>query len=907
MAADPWKSLLDGRFPVLELTFAERVRAMAGLAYIQAPLPPDLLRRYQTLLEVGEVIHSKQRPEELFKSLAGLLRRVLSFDGISISLLEPDHKSVRIALLESFVTQQVGVGFVVPLNEVPAAWVIEHQKPLRVLVRDDDPRFALHNHTLKGSGLAASIHLPLTSSLSRLGELVLVFANEVEVTPEEIQFMQRVADQVALAIENATNYDKVQRTQRELEYRNAQRELLLQLTNSIVSHLSLRDALRAVVSNVRRVVACDIAVVTLPDGAGNLRFEAMEFPNSKGYFYEGLSVPIGGSMAGRVFTSGTAIVVNQLSETSYSAEMFQKITAEGIKTQCFIPFVSGGQSLGVLSLSRTEYLEFSADDIEYLGLVAAQITIALENSFNYERARSAERQRKKERDRLQLLMDVTNHLSSSLELPELLQAIVKKVRQLMQCDIVTIHLPDQDRTNLKPVAMDFPDGRLVLQDAPGVPIQINTAFANKAVGRLHQEAFLSGKPLVAARIDPVEYPVEAEFLAQEGIVGGCVIPMIHRGKVVGNLGLGRKEEKEFSPDEVDFLCQFGSQVGMAIENALVYREIGLLKEKLSQEKLYLEDEIRSQINFQEIVGESPVLRSVLQRVHTVASSDATVLILGETGTGKELIARAIHEASKRKGRTFVKLNCAAIPTGLLESELFGHERGAFTGAIAQKIGRMELANGGTLFLDEVGDIPLELQPKLLRALQEREFERLGSTRTQRVDVRILAATHRDLKKMVDEKEFRSDLFYRLNVFPVTLPPLRQRRDDIPRLVRYFVAKYARKMDKQIETIPTEAMLKLQNWSWPGNVRELENIVERSVILTQGAALYVPIAELETAMVDVAPENRLLRDTERDHIAKILRECNWVLSGPNGAAARLGVKRTTLQYKIKKLGITRLDA
>jgi formate hydrogenlyase transcriptional activator len=294
---------------------------------------------------------------------------------------------------------------------------------------------------------------------------------------------------------------------------------------------------------------------------------------------------------------------------------------------------------------------------------------------------------------------------------------------------------------------------------------------------------------------------------------------------------------------------------------------------------------------------------VLQRVQTVASSDATVLILGETGTGKELIARAIHETSKRKGRTFVKLNCAAIPTGLLESELFGHERGAFTGAIAQKIGRMELANGGTLFLDEVGDIPLELQPKLLRALQEREFERLGSTRTQKVDVRILAATHRDLKKMVEANEFRSDLFYRLNVFPITLPPLRQRRDDIPRLIRYFVAKYARKMDKHIDTIPTEAMKKLQNWSWPGNVRELENIIERSVILTAGSELHVPTSEFESAPAGEI-ETTSLRDTERDHIVKILRESNWILSGPKGAAARLGVKRTTLQYKIKKLGIIR---
>ncbi len=332
------------------------------------------------------------------------------------------------------------------------------------------------------------------------------------------------------------------------------------------------------------------------------------------------------------------------------------------------------------------------------------------------------------------------------------------------------------------------------------------------------------------------------------------------------------------------------------------REITNLKDRLAQEKFYLEEEIRTSINFEEIIGESGVLKNVLHRVETVASSDATVLILGETGTGKELIARAIHETSKRKARTFVKLNCAAIPSGLLESELFGHEKGAFTGAIAQKIGRMELANGGTLFLDEVGDIPLELQPKLLRALQEREFERLGSVRTQKADVRFLAATNRDLQKMVAEKQFRSDLFYRLHVFPITIPPLRERLEDIPRLVRYFVSKYAKKMDKRIETISSDAMTKLQTWHWPGNVRELENFIERSVILTTGPELHVSLADLGPAEV---PEGRTatLRETEREHILRILRETKGMLSGPNGAAARLGVKRTTLQYRMKKLGIT----
>jgi len=337
----------------------------------------------------------------------------------------------------------------------------------------------------------------------------------------------------------------------------------------------------------------------------------------------------------------------------------------------------------------------------------------------------------------------------------------------------------------------------------------------------------------------------------------------------------------------------------ALESA--YREIAELKDKLAQEKLYLEDEIRGELDFEGIVGQSSALRHVLNLVETVAPSDSTVLLLGETGTGKELIARAIHERSRRKERPLVKLNCAAIPTGLLESELFGHERGAFTGAIAQKVGRLELADQGTLFLDEVGDIPIEIQPKLLRALQEREFERLGSNRTKQVDVRLVAATNRDLEQMMENREFRSDLYYRLNVFPIRIPPLRERPGDIPLLVRYFTQKYGRRMQKQIASIPTAALRKLSSWHWPGNIRELENFIERSVILTHGAALQAPISELSNNC-RTAPVIDTREANERDQIVRILKVTNGRVAGPDGAAARMDIKRTTLIYRMKKLGI-----
>jgi formate hydrogenlyase transcriptional activator len=373
---------------------------------------------------------------------------------------------------------------------------------------------------------------------------------------------------------------------------------------------------------------------------------------------------------------------------------------------------------------------------------------------------------------------------------------------------------------------------------------------------------------------------------------------------LGVLNFASKQEGTFLPQNVNLLKQIGAQMGIALDHARAYREIAELRDRLAEEKSYLEGEICSELNFEEIVGDSLPLRRVLEQAKTVAPSNATVLVLGETGTGKELIARAIHRMSSRKEGSFIKLNCAAIPTGLLESELFGHEKGAFTGAVSRKIGRLELAHKGTLFLDEVGEIPLEIQPKLLRVLQDQEFERLGGTRTLQVDVRLIAATNRDLEQSISEKEFRSDLFYRLNVFPLRMPALRERSRDIPLLVRYFVQTFARRMNKQIETITTETMNAFIAWDWPGNVRELENFIERSVILSAGTLLNAPLAELRHGRSHHNSSNHTLADLERNHIIRTLRDTGGVIAGTNGAAVRLGLKRTTLQSRIQRMGIDR---
>jgi len=501
----------------------------------------------------------------------------------------------------------------------------------------------------------------------------------------------------------------------------------------------------------------------------------------------------------------------------------------------------------------------------------------------------------REQERFRLLLEINNTLVRKLDLRELLAQVSGCIRRLLQHDYSSLCLYDPLTKQLNVHAVDFPERPSEIRQELVFPVKDSPAG----------EAFSTGEPLLVDRLDAQTFPSEiTEMLIRDGIRSGCWLPLMGRESTLGTLNVCSLQESRFTEADVDLLSQVANQVAIAVDNALAFRQIAELKDKLAEEKSYLEDEIRSEYNFDEIVGESPALKQVLDHVRTVAGTDSTVLILGETGTGKELIARAIHDLSRRRDRTLVKLNCAAIPTGLLESELFGHEKGAFTGAIAQKIGRLELANKGTLFLDEVGDIPLELQPKLLRALQEQEFERLGATRTIHVDVRLVVATNRNLEQMVAEHTFRQDLFYRLNVFPVCVPPLRDRAGDIPLLVHYFVNKHAQRMGRHIERIPGETMRALCHRQWSGNVRELGNIIERAVILSPGPVLNVPPGALGAPAP--RPERKppqTLQASERELILGALREANGVVAT---AALRLGMKRTTLNSKMQKLGISRSD-
>jgi formate hydrogenlyase transcriptional activator len=570
-----------------------------------------------------------------------------------------------------------------------------------------------------------------------------------------------------------------------------------------------------------------------------------------------------------------------------------------------VPLVTPHRRLGVFGIIRDLVNPFSDEEIDLLRLIGRVVAFALDDGLNLRRSQQ-------QNERLKLLLNLTSRITSNLKFRELLREIAANIREVIHADAAGIAFYDAASAKSRIYVVDFPNARGFVKEE--ILVTPGDAF---------MRAWESSKPVTLAANDRRELGTEIyELVVAEGLNAHCLIPLVSRDRPVGVLILARRGEG-FTDEDVDFLREASGQIAIAIENALAYHEISQLKDKLAQEKLYLEEEIRSEMNFENIIGNSPALKHVLELVETVAPSDSTVLLLGETGTGKELIARAIHDRSRRNERTFVKLNCAAIPTGLLESELFGHEKGAFTGAITQKVGRMELADQGTLFLDEVGDIPTEIQPKLLRALQEREFERLGSTHTRRANIRLVAATNRDLEQMIAAREFRSDLYYRLHVFPIRIPPLGERKEDIPQLVSYFVQKFAKQMQKKIDAISPAVMRGLAAWDWPGNIRELENFIERAVILTRGRSLEAPLGELRrTNTVEIPRERKLepiagertnsqndkasvadeYEKKQRDEIIRVLTACRGRVGGSDGAAARLGMNRTTLLARMKKFAI-----
>ncbi len=674
----------------------------------------------------------------------------------------------------------------------------------------------------------------------------------------------------------------------------ARYEALLEVAESIAADRQLSTLFADLSRCLNRLVSFDFISLTLLD------------PKDRTFRLHILQTeqPVQGSPPGAIAfdqsPSGTALAsrrpyyVADIAEETDHPEVRELLTANGIQSFCVLPLFTAQRDLGGLHFGSLKTHAYTPEDIEFMEQVARQVAVAVDNALNFEAAREYEEQLSRERDRLRALLEINNAVVSRLNAKEVFQAISSSLRRTFGLDYASLLMYDAESKTLRLQMLDFPEGTGIIREDAVVPL------ADSLAGYVFQSRQRRLFNVEEARAISEN---TARIIEGEGLQSLCCIPLISRKDTLGTLNLGSRRENFFTADDLQFFAQAAGQIAIALDNAISYKRIEELNSRLAEEKVYLEDEIRTDNRFEEIIGQGPALKVILKQVETVAPTDSTVLIYGETGTGKELLARAIHDLSARRQGTFVKLNCAAIPTGLLESEMFGHEKGAFTGAIAQRIGRFELAHHGTMFLDEVGEIPLELQTKLLRVLQEREFERLGSSRTIRTDARLVAATNRDLEVMVENREFRADLYYRLNVFPITVPPLRDRREDIPLLVRYFVQQYARRMNRRITNIPSESMHALTRYHWPGNIRELQNFIERAVIISPGPVLRAPVGELKRTHA-ARDSTVTLADAEREAIERALRDSGGRVGGQNGAAARLGMKRTTLQAKMRKLGISK---
>ncbi|WP_051124076.1 MULTISPECIES: sigma 54-interacting transcriptional regulator [Dickeya] len=645
-----------------------------------------------------------------------------------------------------------------------------------------------------------------------------------------------------------------------------------------------------------------------------------------------------------VWSSQTPLHCDRLHFQRDFPQLIEQPSYSGLSDYYQCPLRGSHRGLGGIEFLKTDGSQFTDSELAFFQAVAGVVALVVENIHEREQVSREEALLRHERDHLRILVDVTNTVISKLELKALALEVSREIHRFFGIDFIALVLKEAENdSRAKYFAAIYPDNRALqpgLSPHAGAPRTVQGEVDR--AGMLADEVMAHNQYQLLSCDEPhnSSQPRPLGLFFDNALSHACLLPLAFGNRVLGVLELAHRTALAVSEADLRLLRQIAARIAIALDNALAYEQITRMKDSLVHENFYLTEQLTEHIHqrsgdeFGEIIGRSAAIRQVLEQVEMVAASDSTVLILGETGTGKELIARAIHSLSQRKSQRMVKMNCAAIPSGLLESDLFGHEKGAFTGATSQRQGRFELADNSTLFLDEVGDIPLELQPKLLRVLQEREIERLGGSKVIPVDVRLIAATNRDLKQMVADREYRSDLYYRLNVFPIVIPPLRERPEDIPLLVKFFTRKIARRMNRTIDSIPSDMLRQLSRLPWPGNVRELENVVERAVILTRGSTLNLHMDELQHHLspLDVpkpssygmtahpisaqampsdgvrerdeaASPDDALAESERERIIRVLRETNGIVAGPKGAAARLGLKRTTLLSRMQRMGIS----
>jgi formate hydrogenlyase transcriptional activator len=813
--------------------------------------------RYEALFRVSQTLISIRSSEELFRLLARELRAVVNFYVMGVGIYDEGAHEVR---LTSY--GEPGVPLQVPQfapEETFTWWVYQHQQPLIIPSLDSETRFPAVGEMLKNRGVRSVCVLPLTTVHRRLGGLALGSTESDAYSEEEVSFLSFVANQVALAVDDALNFDALQHAE---------------------------QALRTSEQSLRRIVDSIPGLVNTTTAEGEFEFVSQQCLDYFGTTLEDLK-----AQESKGWTTSNIVHPDDFPqmlatwrrsvETGHPYQSEYRIRrADGVYRWFHVRSLPWRDTEG--RIIRWYTLRTDIDD------------------------------RKRAEDRLQLLLDVTNQVVSNLQLRDLLGAISSSVRRVMQCDLVSVCFPDSEMKRLQTFVIDFPDSKGFIREEL---ISIE--------GSLGGFVFRTGKPWAGNASDLLHSGLKNEPAIAEGLKTGCVLPLISRNGVLGVLALGRREDDPFSPVDIGFLTQVANQVAIAVENATAYgqieqartelekalEEIKHLKDRLQDENVALREQIDQALMFEEIVGVSPALRAVLSLVSKVAPTDSTVLLTGETGTGKELIARAIHKRSRRSSRTFVSVNCAAIPASLIASELFGHEKGAFTGATQRRLGRFELAEEGTIFLDEVGELPAETQITLLHVLQEREFQRVGGNQSIRTNARVIAATNRDVEAAIVDGTFRSDLFYRLNVFPIEIPPLRERKEDIPLLVEYFIDRFARRAGKSIRGISMKTLDLLVSYPWPGNIRELQNVVERSVIVLETENFSVDESWLTRKPLTHDPTSQLelpqkLAAQEKKMIEAALRESGGRVAGPSGAAAKLGLHRSTLESKILSLKINK---
>jgi formate hydrogenlyase transcriptional activator len=864
------------------------------------------LQRHAALLEMADVLSRHHEPSDLFRALAPSLRAVVPFDFLNFALHDSAESMMKLYVWDG--AEWPKRPLEVSIDDSVEGWVWKHRQSVTIDDLERETTFHSGLAWLRDYKLSSYTVLPLSTPNSNLGAIGFGSKRLRAFSPQQVRYLQRVSEIVALCVDKRLILGTFAEERARVRLLLANAGELSIADFPMLSSEAASQASSVLPAN-HGTRESDIPIwFTLPEG--------LDDPKQL------IDAYFSGSTVGlcildadfRYLAINRALAeMNGIPAAAHLGKTTHEVLGEVAKTfdTHLHRVLSTGQPVLNLELSAAlparndinhwveHYFPIKSADgkVNRIAAVVVETTKQkrLEESFHVLTATL-----KKEKQRLHVLLELSRVLEGTWEVPQIFPRISALLRRVLRHEFAAFGLYDDKKRVFVRRALDFPLGKGLFSAATAVT---SGGPQSRAVAE-RQAVTFSQEDIAGFRAEPSMARIADSYL-EEGLKSLCCVPLLRPSGTVGTLSLASTRPDAFQPEDLALLNQVGAQLAIALENAHASRQIHELKNRLAEEKKYLEGEIRTATNFEEIVGESPILKQVLQQAATVASSDATVLVLGETGTGKELIARALHRMSGRKDHGFIKVNCAAIPTGLLESELFGHEKGAFTGAVSQKIGRMELADQGTFFLDEVGEIPLELQPKLLRVLQDHEFERLGGTRTIKVNLRLIAATNRDLARSVSEGQFRSDLFYRLNVFPVRMPPLRDRREDIPMLVHYFVEKYARRMQRNIETVPKETMHALINWHWPGNVRELENFMERSVILTEGTALRVPLSELLATDRTTAADHTL-ENAERAHIIRVLRQTGGVISGPAGAARRLGVKRTTLQSKIQRLKITSAD-